>query len=204
MTQALLGLVAAHGPLLVLAATFLSSMGLPVPGSLSLLAAGAFAAGGEMALGLIAGAGLTGAMLGDQVGYWFGAKGGDRASDWAARRGLGQAIPRARAFYQRWGDAGNFASRWLVSPLAPAVNLVSGVIGVPWARFTLACLLGETVWVALYVGLGHEFSRSILAIARSAGDLGLVLAAAVVALMLGLHLRSRPGADRLASTGRNR
>ena len=174
----------------MLAAALLSSAGLPVPGSLSLLAAGAFAAGGEMRLAEIAAAGLGGAMAGDQVGYWAGARGGPRALAWATRRGMGEAIARARAFSGRWGDAGNFLCRWLVSPLGPAINLVSGAIGVRWARFTLFCLLGEVVWVGLYVGLGHAFSRYILAIARLGSDLGLFLAAGAVAIALAMRLRA--------------
>ena len=93
MTSALLGLVAAHGALLVLALTGLSSVGLPLPGSLTLLAAGSFAASGELALGGVLAAGLVGSNLGDQVGYWFGAKGGSRALAWATRRGVGKQSP---------------------------------------------------------------------------------------------------------------
>jgi membrane protein DedA with SNARE-associated domain len=196
VTGALLHLVAVHGAALVLAATFLSSMGLPVPGSLALLGAGAFAASGEMALAAIAAAGLAGAMAGDQAGFWFGARGGPGAIAWATRRGMGPAIARARAFSRRWGDGGNFVCRWLVSPLAPAVNLVSGAIGVPWARFTFWCLLGEAVWVALYVGLGHAFSRSIPAIARLGSDLGIFLAAGIVAALFAAALRARRRAAR--------
>ena len=81
------------------------------------------------------------------------------------------------------------------------MNLVSGMIGVPWPRFTAVCLAGEAVWVALYVGLGYGFSRSIPAIARLGSDLGLFLAAAIVAVVLGLRLRAhrRAGAAPAAS-----
>ena len=45
------------------------------------------------------------------------------------------------------------------------------------------------VWVALYLGLGFAFSRSILAIARASGDLGMFLLAGGLALALGARLR---------------
>ena len=72
MTESILGLVPAYGPLAVFFATILSCFGFPVPGSLVLLAAGSFVASGEMALGAVLFVGLAGAISGDQAGYWLG------------------------------------------------------------------------------------------------------------------------------------
>ena len=113
VSEALLHLVAAHGPVLVLAAALLSSAGLPVPGSLSLLAAGAFAAGGEMRLAEIAAAGLggrdgrrPGRLLGRGAGRAARARLGD-----PARHGRGdRARPRLLAALGR--------RRQLLLPLA--------------------------------------------------------------------------------------
>lgn len=191
MSEHVLRLLAAHGPLLVFAAALLSSIGLPVPGTLTLLAAGSFAASGEMNLAAVLIAAFVGAVAGDLVGFGIGARAGQGALDWAGRHGMGQAIARARDFSDRRGDAGNFLCRWLVSPIAPAVNLISGLIGVAPGRFLVFAAAGEVVWTALYVGLGYGFGRSISVIARTSGDLGLFLVAATAAVVFGLRLRRR-------------
>ena len=191
MSAHVLHLLAAHGPLLVFAAALLSSIGLPVPGTLTLLAAGSFVASGEMDLVAVLLAGFGGAILGDLTGFAIGARGGERVLGWAAGHGMGAAIDRARGFSSRHGDTGNFLCRWLVSPIAPAVNLISGLIGVSPARFLAFAAAGEVVWVTLYVGLGYGFSRSILLIARASGDFGLSLVALGAALAFGLTLTKR-------------
>lgn len=196
MSEAILALVAQHGALIVLAATFASCLALPIPSSLALMAAGSFVATGEMALAAAAGAALTGAIIGDQAGYWLGALGGPGAEVLARRRGMSPALAAARGFSERWGGWSVFLSRWLFSPLGPSVNLISGMIRAPWRRFTLFAVLGEIVWVALYVALGFAFSRSIVAIAELTGDLAWFLVAGAVALVFALALRRRAGSVR--------
>ncbi len=191
MTEAILALVAQHGTLIVLAATFASCLALPIPSSLALMAAGSFVATGEMALAAAASAALAGAIIGDQTGYWLGAVGGPGVEALARRRGMTPALAAARALSERWGDWSVFLSRWLFSPLGPSVNLISGMIGAP-----------EIVWVALYMALGIAFSRSIVAIAALTGDLSWFLVAGAAALVFALMLRRRGGRVRSGQTGR--
>jgi membrane protein DedA with SNARE-associated domain len=82
----MLGLVPTYGPLAVFVAALLGCFGVPVPGTLVLLAAGAFAASGEMAIGKVVTGGLAGAIVGDQAGYWLGAFGSDGAVQRLTRR----------------------------------------------------------------------------------------------------------------------
>jgi membrane protein DedA with SNARE-associated domain len=184
VTELLMGLVPAYGAAAIFLVTAVSCLGVPVPGSLALLVGGSFVASGDLGLGAVAGAGLGGALMGDQAGYWLGAVGGERAQAFAGRHGLASAIERARALSERWGGAGVFFSRWLFAPLGPSVNLVSGMVGAAWARFTIYDALGEIVWVTLYISLGYVFSRSIVEIAELTGDLAWFLAAGLVSALL--------------------
>ena len=70
--------LAAHGVPLLALATLLSCLALPVPSSLMMLAAGAFAASGDLALTGAALAALAGALLGDQLGFALGRSGQSR------------------------------------------------------------------------------------------------------------------------------
>jgi membrane-associated protein len=187
----LLELIPVYGGLALFLAAGLSCFGVPIPGSLALLASGAFVAGGEMALSTALAAGLFGAVAGDQAGYWLGVGLGGRAMDALSSHGaMRSALGAAAAFSERRGVLAVFLSRWLVSPLGPAVNLVSGTIGMPWLRFSVPEVLGEAVWVALYVGLGAAFGRSVVGLAEVLGDLSWFLAAGVVAVALLLRLRA--------------
>jgi membrane protein DedA with SNARE-associated domain len=191
MTEAMLGLVPAYGPLAVFVATMLSCFGVPIPGALVLLAAGSFVASGELALVMVLFGGLAGAIIGDQAGYWLGVYGGENAVLRLSRRHqFATALGAAKAFSLRWGRLSVFFSRWLVVPLGPPINLVAGLIGMSWLAFSIIGGLGEVVWVCGYVALGYAFSQSIVAISALLDDLAWFLAATAIAIFLALRVRA--------------
>ena len=55
-----------HGSIVLLVAVFAEQIGLPVPALLFLIAAGALVGTGQMALGVVVGAAVLAALLGDQ------------------------------------------------------------------------------------------------------------------------------------------
>ncbi len=76
MTDWVLAAVPAYGPWLVAFVTFLSCLALPVPASVLMLAAGGFAAAGDVSFAAVASAALLGAVAGDQTGFWAARLGG--------------------------------------------------------------------------------------------------------------------------------
>jgi membrane protein DedA with SNARE-associated domain len=72
-----------------------------------------------------------------------------------------------------------------------------------WLRFTIWAILGEAVWIALYLGIGYAFAAHIEAAADIAGNLSGVLAAGAVALGLGLWLRAAIQRDQKRGTRRD-
>jgi membrane protein DedA with SNARE-associated domain len=187
--DAILELVPLYGAAAIFLVTALSCFGVPIPGSLALLAGGAFVASGDMDVVPVVLAGYAGATLGDQAGYWLGARGGAAVLARARRRPAGRAVyARARRFALHWGWTGVFLTRWLVSALGPAVNLASGTLGMAWPRFSSASLAGEAIWVGGYVALGAAFSGSFAALATLLGDVGWTLAGGLVTAALGARL----------------
>jgi membrane-associated protein len=200
MTETLLAWVPLWGTPALLVIGALSCFGVPVPGSLALMAGGAIAASGEMALASVLAASFVGAILGDQLGYGLGALGGERAvARLGRRRAFGEALASARSLAERRGMLGVFLSRWLVAPLGPPMNLFAGLIAMPWWRFTLAGTLGEAVWVSLHVGIGFAFSGSILALTALLDDLSWMLAGGAVSSLLAWRLLVVIRSRRLAS-----
>jgi membrane protein DedA with SNARE-associated domain len=179
VTDTLLGLVPTYGVGLLLAGTFLACLMLPVPASMLMLAAGGFAAAGDLSLSASAAAALAGATAGDQVGYLLGRSG---AAGLGLRPGRGGAMARATEMLARRGGLAVFLSRWLVSALGPYVNLAAGAAAMPWRRFTLWAVTGEAVWVGLYLGLGYQFTGNLATATGAALKLlGLAAAVAVAA-----------------------
>lgn len=185
MTDWLLGLVPQHGLWLLAVTTFLSCLALPIPASVLMLAAGGFAAAGDLALWQAFLAAAAGAVAGDQFGYWAGRGLGARLlGRLKVDPGRDKLLARADALMDRRGVMAVYLSRWLVSPLGPYVNLIAGSTRYGWPRFTAAGVAGEATWAGLYVGAGFAFGGNIAAASEMIGSLlGMIGGAgAVVAL----------------------
>ena len=184
LTDALL----TYGPLLLGLTTFACCLIVPMPVSWLLLASGALAASGDMSLPFVMLVAATGAILGDQTGYFTGVAIHDRVQALAQRnRRSAELYRRAQDLTDSRGGLGVFFSRWLFSPLGPYVNFLSGAADMTWARFTLWASLGKAFWVGLYCGLGFVFAENLPEVARKMGRLtwiftGLAIAALVLAL----------------------
>ncbi|MDE9448885.1 DedA family protein [Aliiroseovarius sp. Z3] len=190
-TETVFALLSAYGPIVVFASAFLSCLALPIPTSIMMLAGGAFAVTGDISLTNVVLAAFLGAVIGDQTGYAIGRFGGATVLDHLAQRPARQAVlSRARIFVDRWGSVGVFLSTWAVAPLGPWVNFVAGATGLGWLRFAIWDILGEMVWVTLYVGLGYNFAARIESLASLLGNAAGLLVALVVAVVMALWIRA--------------
>lgn len=197
MTELFFSLVSTYGTLVIAVTTFLSCLALPIPASFVMLAGGAFAASGDLTLWGVVAAAFGGAVIGDQAGFRAGRYGGRILEARLGRApARAAALTRARAFVERWGVAGVFFSTWALAPLGPWVNLAAGAAGMGALRFTLWDALGEAIWVAIYVGLGHAFAANIGALSSILGNAVAAVTALAVAAGLAVLLvraaRRRP------------
>lgn len=194
MTEYLLGLVPQYGIWLLAVGTFFSCLALPVPCSMMMLAAGGFVAAGDLSMSGSIGGALAGAIAGDQTGYFAGRFGG---SGLITKLGS-KAAPLAKAteLLAKKGGLAVFFTRWLLSALGPYVNLAAGAAHQPWAKFTIWGVLGETVWVVLYVGLGYAFTGNLEAASSMAVELLGFMAAGAVAVGLAIWLVMTVRAER--------
>lgn len=189
MTGQVLDYLALYG---VPAAAFLLAIGqfgVPLPTSLALLTIGALAANDDADLATAFAWALAGATLGDQAGFLTGRFAGQTAEDRPGfLGGLARKARSAEHLIVKWGASGVFFSRWLFTPLGPAVNIASGVIGLPWPVFTLWGVAGELLWVSIYIGLGFSFGSNIEVLAGILGNLSMALAMLALAAFLGWRL----------------
>src|SRR5712672_895433 len=189
MTDQLLGALSQYGLPVLFGVIVIAAAGIPLPISMMLVAAGSFVELGEMKLWQVIVVASAGAVIGDQIGYALGRWGGQRFADRIRRRRNGRVrIAQAQAFAKRWGAAGIFLTRWLITPLGPWLNLTSGMAGYPWLQFLVWDMLGEVLWVVLYVMLGMLFSDRVQALVEILGNLAWVIVGLIVAAILGWKL----------------
>jgi membrane protein DedA with SNARE-associated domain len=159
------------------------SIGIPVPGEITLVTASLLSVGTSISPWLVAGAAATGAIVGDSVGYFIGRRGGRSLLERFGRRFPRHFGPphlaKAERAFQRWGVWAVFFGRF-VALLRILAGPLAGALRVPYAKFLAANALGGITWsfgtvFAIYsIGLAAEkwlkdFSWVALALAVLAG-----------------------------------
>ena len=162
MTDQLLEFLTVYGLPAAALVLAIGQAGAPLPTSLALLTLGALAANGDTVLVAAFLWAVAGTVLGDQAGFMLGrlvaSSAQDRPGVWGK---LARQARRAEPSMARWGSSSVFFTRWLITPLGSAVNIASGVAGLPWPVFTAWSVLGEMLWVSIYIGLGYMFGSNI-------------------------------------------
>jgi len=189
ITDQVLAELAVYGLPVLFGVILICSAGVPFPISLMLVAAGSFAEQGEMKLWQVIAVASVAAVLGDQIAYGLSRWGGRRLISRISRKiGAEANIKQAEALTKRWSGTGIFLSRWLVTAFGPWVNVASGMAAYPWRRFLLWDVLGEVLWVILYVGIGYAFSNRVQTIAEILGNLSWVIVGLIITVILGWKL----------------
>jgi len=189
LTDQVLAALLTYGLPVLFGVILVCSVGIPFPISLMLVAAGSFVEQGELKLWQVIAVGSLAAVLGDQIAYGLSRWGGRRLINRISRKlGVENKIKEAEALTKRWSGAGIFFSRWLITALGPWVNVASGIAGYPWRRFLVLDVLGEVLWVILYVYIGYAFSNRVQVIAEILGNLTWVIVGLIVTMILGWQL----------------
>ena len=117
-----------------------------LPGDSLLLTAGLLAARGELNLWLLLLTLTPAAILGDNVGYWFGKKTGppifSRENSLLFRR---KNLLAAKAFYEKYGGITIVAARFMpfIRTFAP---IVAGAVEMKYSHFMFFNFLGGLLW----------------------------------------------------------
>jgi membrane protein DedA with SNARE-associated domain len=143
----------------------LESMGIPLPGEITLVSASLLAATGITSPWGVASAAAIGAILGDSVGYAIGRRGGRTLLQRLGRRFPKHAGPahlaRAERMFARWGVWAVFFGRF-VALLRILAGPLAGALHVPYRKFLVANATGGIVWafgttfLIYYVGRAAE------------------------------------------------
>lgn len=143
-------------------AMLLENAGVPLPGETVTLLGGYAAGSGQLnVLGVMAAA-ASGAMLGDNVGYWVG-----RRAGWGLILRVGrllrqspEQLERLREQFLRHANASVLMGRF-VAVLRVVAGPMAGAVGMPYRRFFLCNTAGALLWAATMVSLAWLGGRWI-------------------------------------------
>jgi len=127
----------------------LESMGIPLPGEITLVTAAIMAIGGVTNPWAVAIAASIGAIVGDSIGYVFGRRGGRKLLERFGRRFPKHFGPhhlaRAERMFERWGVWAVFFGRF-VALLRILAGPLAGALKVPYRKFLVANAAGGITW----------------------------------------------------------
>ncbi len=159
----------------------LESLGIPLPGETILIAAGIYAGTThKLSIWAIFAVAAAGAILGDNIGFWIGDKGGYRLLRRYGHyvRADEAKIKVGRYVFDRHGAKVVFFGRF-VSVLRTYAAFLAGTLKMHWRRFLPFNAAGGLVWAAIYAFAAYGLGDSINKASKSV-DIALGVAAAVV------------------------
>jgi membrane protein DedA with SNARE-associated domain len=178
--NAVLDAVLAYTYVGVLVATIVDAIGVPFPGRLLLVAAGALAAAGDVSVTGVLACAAAGAVIGDHLWYFAGRARGEWLLSVYCRAmpGRRRCVDRAHELLARFGAfvfvIGRFVGgvRILAAPVAASA-------GIGYLQFVLADLAGAAAWSATFVVLGYTVGAQWPLVMERYGLAGSVAIAAV-------------------------
>jgi len=168
------------------------SAGFLVPGETALITAAVLASQGKLEIELVIALAATAAIVGDNIGYVIGRKGGRWVLERPGRfyRQRQEVLRIGEPFFERHGSKAVFFGRFLLG-LRVWASWLAGITRMHWRSFVLWNALGGICW-ATSVGLiayflGHSAGNAI----KTFGLYGLAAALVGIASLLWLHRRQR-------------
>jgi len=187
----ILSLIEHYGYLFVFFGVMLGCSGIPFPGATILLAAGILVQQGHLELEYAIVFGILGAIIGSQIGYWVGQRGGRSfVLKWGRYVKITpERLGRVERFFVRYGGKAVFASRF-VSVFRVLGAPVAGMSRMRGSTFFLFSALGGMVWATAVILIGYFFGQSWVEAQHWTGR-GPLLLALLLALGLSLYLAHR-------------
>jgi len=189
---AIIDLPANVGYAAVFALIAVETMGIPVPGETALIGAALLAHDGQMDIVWLVVLAAAAAIIGDNVGFAIGRKGGRKlfARPGPFHHHRMKVLEHGEPFFARHGPKAVFLGRW-VSGLRIASAWLAGMNKMDWPTFLFWNALGGIAW-AVSIGLGVYFlghvAEQVISTAGPAAAVAGVLA--LIAFLVWRHRRA--------------
>ena len=186
-------LVTQYGLVILFLLVAAESSGIPLPGETALITSGVLASRGHFSIAAVIAVAAAAAIVGDNVGYWIGRKGGRRLiGRWeTTQRAADRFLPPTERFFERHGGKTIFFARF-IAVLRVAGAWVAGITRMTWWRFLFWNAAGGICWAVLFGLLAYYLGEAAADAIERWGLIGGLAAGAVAVLFfVGLHFLSR-------------
>ena len=155
----------------------IETMGIPVPGETALIAAGILASKGHLTIEIVIAIAAVAAILGDNIGYWIGRRGGRWLLELPGplKHHRARALEFGERMFERHGGKTVFFGRWF-SGLRIASAWLAGVNHMPWRTFIVWNALGGVCWATSVGLISYYLGHSADTLLKGVGIGGLALA----------------------------
>ncbi len=182
-------LVEVFGYPLLFAVVMAEAGGVPVPGETGLIAAAVLASQGKLQIALVIPLAVTAAIIGDNIGYVIGRKGGrwvlQRPGHFHRQRL--QVLELGEPFFERHGPKAVFFGRFILG-LRTWAAWIAGATHMRWRSFFIWNALGCTCWATAIGLLAYFLGKSAENAIEAFGIYGLV---AFLIAVIGVFLAHR-------------
>jgi membrane protein DedA with SNARE-associated domain len=141
------------------------SFGVPAPGQTIMVAASIYAGAGRMNIFAVAAVSFVAAVLGDNIGYWIGARGGRTAVHRFGRYVFltPARFEKAEKFFARRGNRVVVVARF-IDGLRQLNGVIAGITAMPWRTFLLYNTIGAALWVGFWTTVSYLLGNNLVAI----------------------------------------
>jgi membrane protein DedA with SNARE-associated domain len=190
------GIIFAAAVLVIAFLEALVGVGLIMPGSVLTVFSGWLAFQGKAPIAVIMTAAGLGALLGDLLSYWLGARFGVHLWRWGLLKKRQSLLHLTEVFFFAHGGKSIFFGRFL-GPIRGLVPFVAGASQMRPVVFSCYTLASALLWGLSYPGLGYLGGASWQQAETLAGRLGLLVALILIVTLLVAWLRHRllPGQE---------
>jgi membrane protein DedA with SNARE-associated domain len=166
--------------------------GVVVPGETLVIVGGFYARIGELWLPAVSLVAVSGAIIGDNIGYWIGRRYGRGFLERHGRKLFvtPERLLAAERYYAGHGGKTVFLGRFV--PVVRSVGfIVAGVAHMPWRRFLVYDVAGAVIWGVGHTMLGYALGASYQRWERYATPFGLGLLLVLLFLVAASKFRAR-------------
>ncbi|MCG8547375.1 MAG: DedA family protein [Alphaproteobacteria bacterium] len=155
-------LIATYGYTGLFFGVLVESFGVPAPAQTLLIVAAGLAGKGDMDIRLIVLVAWTGAVIGDNIGYFIGRYAGRAILLRYGRyiRLTPEKLNLMEAKFRRYGPGIVIVARFF-DVLRQLNGVFAGSMEMPWRTFLICNMIGATLWVALWAVLAFYFGANV-------------------------------------------
>jgi membrane protein DedA with SNARE-associated domain len=177
--------------------------GVPVPGETALITASVLASRGKLQIEVVIVLAAAAAIIGDNIGYLIGRKGGrwllERPGRFESHRH--QVLEMGEPFFERHGSKAVFFGRFILG-LRVWASWLAGATRMNWRSFVLWNALGGICWATAIGLLSYSLGRAAGDAVKTFGLFGLAAALLAIGTAIVARRRHTRGQRRRRADGR--